>query len=180
MRTEAPDVLRFPIGQHVYGGTYTTDDNHRNIARIEQLPARLRTMISGLNEEQLQTPYRPDGWTVRQVVHHLADSHVNSYIRFKLALTEENPTIRPYAEADWAELPDGKDLDTEVSLALLEALHRRWVVMLRKMKPEDFRRTFYHPEHKKAIPLDDALASYAWHGDHHFEHIHQLVLRNHW
>ena len=180
MTKEELDTLRFPIGEHTYGGTYSADENEQNITRIEALPARLRERVSTLSEEQLRTQYRPDGWTVRQVVHHLVDSHINSYVRFTLALTEANPTIRPYEEALWAELPDGKEFDIEVSLTLLEALHRRWVAMLRKMKPEDFRRTFYHPEHDRNIPLDDALASYAWHGDHHFEHIHQLVLRNHW
>jgi hypothetical protein len=173
-------TLRFPIGRFRYGGTFTQEDNVRNIARIEALPQRLRDLVGAMTEEQLGTHYREGGWTVRQVVHHLADSHVNSYVRFKLALTEEHPTIKPYDEAAWAELPDGKELDIRYSLTFLEALHARWVVMLRNMKPEEFRRTFYHSEHKRSIPLDDALASYAWHGDHHYEHIHQLAVRNHW
>jgi hypothetical protein len=180
MTPDTLEVLRFPIGRFTFGGIYSTEDNERNISRIEALPAKLNDLVSRFNEEQLDRQYRPDGWTARQVVHHLVDSHVNSYIRFKLALTEENPTIRPYDEAAWAELPDGKGLDAGVSLALLDALHTRWVAMLRRMKPEDFKRTFFHPEHKKTFPLDDILAMYAWHCDHHFEHINQLVIRNTW
>jgi hypothetical protein len=178
--TDTLEVLRFPIGRFTFGGKYSVQDNERNISRIEALPAKLKDLVSTLNDEQLDRQYRPEGWTVRQVVHHLADSHVNSYIRFKLALTEQNPTIRPYDEAAWAELPDGKRLDVRISLSLLESLHARWVAMLRSMKPDDFKRTFVHPEHQKTFPLDDILAMYAWHCDHHFEHIHQLVLRNTW
>jgi hypothetical protein len=180
MTVHTLESLRFPIGRFTFGGTFTAEDNEHNISRIEALPAKLEAFVSKLDDEQLDTQYRPDGWTARQVVHHLVDSHVNSYVRFKLALTEENPTIRPYDEAAWAELPDGKALDVSVSLSLLSGLHPRWVAMLRKMKPEDFKRTFFHPEHSKTFPLDDILAMYAWHGDHHFEHIHQLALRNNW
>ena len=180
MTTDHLEALRFPIGRFTFGGSFTAEDNERNISRIEALPGKLRDLVSTLSEEQLATHYRPDGWTVRQVVHHLADSHMNSYIRFKLALTEEHPTIRPYDEAAWAELPDGKGLEVNVSLSLLQALHTRWVAMLRTMKPEDFQRTFFHPEHSKTFPLDDILAMYAWHCDHHFEHINRLAERNGW
>ncbi len=174
------EQLRFPIGRFTYGKSYTAEDRDTNITRIEVLPGKLRELVSGLTEEQLATQYRTDGWTARQVVHHLVDSHVNAYIRFKFALTEVNPTIRPYDEASWAELPDGKGLDVAVSLTLLEALHLRWTAMLRQMKPEDFLRTFYHPEHERTFPLDEILANYAWHGEHHFEHINQLARRNGW
>lgn len=174
------EQLRFPIGRYKFGAAFTQEDIDRNIARIEALPKKLRALVSKLSENQLDTQYRTDGWTARQVVHHLADSHLNSYVRFKLALTEENPTIRPYDEGKWAELPDGKALDVNVSLGILDGLHTRWVAMLRNMKPDDFARTFFHPEHSKTFRLDDILGMYAWHCDHHYEHINTLVQRNNW
>lgn len=174
------ELLRYPIGRYTHRTDISHEETVRNVERIASLPQKLRMLVASFSDEQLSTPYRPGGWTVRQVVHHLADSHVNSYIRFKLALTEDHPTIRPYDEAAWAELPDGKTLDVTVSLNLLESLHTRWVAMLGAMKPEDFRRTFFHPEHSRSFPLDDIVAMYAWHSDHHYEHIHQLALRMKW
>jgi uncharacterized damage-inducible protein DinB len=149
------------------------------IAEIDAAPAALRAAVAGLSEEQLATPYRPGGWTVRQVVHHLPDSHANAYVRFKLALTEDNPTIKPYLEARWAELPDNAGTPVEVSLGLLEALHRRWVVLLRGMGPEDFARPLTHPE-KGRLSLDQMLALYAWHGRHHVAHVTSLTERMGW
>jgi hypothetical protein len=180
MDKAALEHLRFPIGRFQFGEIRTESENEKNMARIEALPKKLRALVTKLNDEQLSTQYRPEGWTARQVVHHLVDSHINSYVRFKLALTEDHPTIRPYDEAAWAELPDGKGPDVGVSLSLLESLHTRWVAMLRKMKPEDFKRTFFHPEHNRTYPLDEILALYAWHCDHHFEHINRLAERNGW
>jgi uncharacterized damage-inducible protein DinB len=131
---------------------------------------RLRAAVAGLSQEQLDTPYRPGGWTVRQVVHHVPDSHLNSYVRFKLALTEDAPTIKPYDEALWAQLPDAAATPIETSLALLEALHHRWVRMLESTSETDFLRAFRHPE-IGMIRLDQNLAMYAWHGKHHVAHI---------
>src|SRR6476620_9464894 len=144
------------------------------IARIAAAPEHLRTAVAGLDDAQLDTPYRPGGWTVRQVVHHVPDSHLNAYTRIKLALTEDEPTIKPYEEARWAELPDARTGPIEISLALLEALHRRWVLLLRELQPADFTRQFRHPEHGRAMSLDEVLALYAWHGRHHVAHITSL------
>lgn len=174
-----PD-LAFPIGKFRPSERYTAADRIASIAAIEILPADLRRAVGDLMPEQLDTPYRDGGWTVRQVVHHLPDSHLNAYLRFKLALTEEQPTIKPYEEALWAELPDSLTGDPEMSLALLEALHRRWVVTLRHMTEPDFARMFLHPEHDKLLSLDRVLATYAWHGRHHVAHITSLRERKGW
>jgi hypothetical protein len=139
----------------------------------------LRNAVSGLNEEQLDTPYRPDGWTVRQVVHHLADSHINSYVRFRLALTENQPTITVYDENAWANLPDARDSNVELSLALLEGLHRRWAVLLRSLTARDWQKTFRHPE-RGLMRLDVNACLYAWHSQHHLAHITGLRERNGW
>jgi uncharacterized damage-inducible protein DinB len=149
------------------------------IAEIDETPAKLRAAVAGLSASQLDTPYRPEGWSVRQVVHHLPDSHANAYVRFKLALTEDSPTIKPYLEARWAELPDTRETPVEVSLALLEALHRRWVILLRAMTAEDFARPLQHPE-KGRLTLDQMLALYAWHGRHHVAHVTALRERMGW
>ena len=170
---------RYPIGRFSFEGTL--DDDHRTkfIDEIEQAPARLRTAIQGLSDRQLDTPYRDGGWTVRQVVHHVPDSHLNSYVRFKLALTETEPTIRTYMEDVWAELPEAKSASPEVSLSLLEALHQRWVLMLRAMQPDEWKRTFRHPE-LGLMSLEKNLALYAWHGRHHVGHITSLRERMEW
>ncbi len=139
----------------------------------------MRAAIAGLNEEQLDTPYRDGGWTVRQVVHHVADSHMNAYVRFRLALTEQEPVIKPYDEAAWAELADAKDAPPEISLALIDALHDRWTRLLRSMSGADFLRQFRHPE-LGAVPLEKNLALYAWHGKHHVAHITRLRERMQW
>jgi uncharacterized damage-inducible protein DinB len=171
--------LSYPIGRFSYAGENTEAERRALIGRIQQAPARLRAAVAGLSPEQLDTPYRPGGWTVRQVVHHLPDSHMNSFCRFRLALTEDTPAIKGYDQQRWAELFDSRTAPVEDSLALLEALHRRWVVLLRSMTPADFARTFLHSE-MGPVTLDRNLALYAWHGDHHVAHITSLRDRLGW
>jgi uncharacterized damage-inducible protein DinB len=171
--------LRFPIGQFKRGNTFTDDERRASVDAIAEAPARLRAAVAGLRAEQLDTPYRTGGWTVRQLVHHLPDSHMNSYVRFKLALTEDEPTIKTYEEALWAELADAKTTPIEPSLALLENLHSRWVLLLRSLTPGDLARKFRHPD-LGTVTLDESLALYAWHGCHHVAHITTLRERNGW
>jgi DinB superfamily len=171
--------LRYPIGQFTFDGFLTEKQRNEFIDGIEQAPANLRAAVGGLSPQQLDTAYRPDGWTVRQVVHHVADSHLNSYVRFKWALTEDEPTIKPYYEDRWAELEEARSAPTEISLALLESLHKRWVLMLRSIKSEDWKRTFRHPE-LGLMGLEKNLALYAWHGKHHVAHITSLRQRMKW
>lgn len=178
LTTATPD-LRYPIGKAQLPETFTEKDRADFIEQIEEAPAKLREAIRGLTEQQLDTPYRPDGWTVRQLVHHLVDSHLNSYVRFKLALTENEPTIKPYDEKLWAELPDGKSAPVDVSLALFEDLHRRFVLMLRAITPEQWLRKFRHPE-RGLMSLESNLALYGWHGRHHVAHITELRKRMGW
>lgn len=171
---------RYPIGKFTLEGEINPARREAWIAELADLPARMREAVHGLSEAQYDTPYREGGWTVRQVLHHVPDSHMNAYIRFKLALTEANPTIKPYEEARWAELPDTAGAPAGVSLVLLEALHRRWVVLLKAMDEPDWSRTFYHPDQKKALTLEGVLAMYAWHGKHHVAHITGLRNRLGW
>ena len=171
--------LRFPIGRFDIKAEITADDRARLIDQIAEAPARLREAVKGLTPEQIDTPYRDGGWTVRQVVHHVPDSHLNSYIRFKLALTEDEPTIKPYHEDQWAELYDAQSAPPDVSLALLESLHARWVMLLRTLTDKDFARTFVHPE-LGTVSLDKNLGLYAWHGRHHVAHITSLRERMGW
>jgi uncharacterized damage-inducible protein DinB len=170
---------RYPIGKFRYEGPADASQSQQLIEAIAQTPTKLRAAVSGLTETQLDTPYRPGGWTVRQVVHHVPDSHLNSYVRFKLALTEDEPTIKPYAEDRWAELADTKATPIDVSLSLLESLHDRWVRLLRALTPEQWKRTFRHPE-LGAMTLEKTLALYAWHGRHHVAHITTLREREGW
>lgn len=171
--------LRYPIGPFRFEGEVTPARRETWIAEIAAAPDNLRAAVAGLSEEQLDTPYREGGWTVRQVVHHLPDSHMNSYVRFRLALTEDEPTIKPYAEARWAELVDARTAPIEPSLQLLEGLHSRWVRLLRALTPQDYARTFRHPE-TGLMTLDRTLALYAWHGRHHVAHITLLRERMGW
>ncbi len=171
--------LRYPIGEFSYPGEETADERRRAIDEIEATPVRLRAAVQGLSPQQLDTPYRPGGWTVRQVVHHVPDSHLNAYTRFKLALTEDEPTIKPYDEARWAELADVRTAPLGVSFRLLEALHQRWVLLLRSLRPEDFRRTLRHPQ-QGVMTLEQMLCYYAWHGRHHVAHITSLRERMGW
>src|SRR5713226_9044470 len=171
--------LRYPIGKFSWSGTQTDEERNRCIAEIAATPSRMRKAVAGLSAAQLDTPYREGGWTVRQVVHHLPDSHMNSYIRFKLALTEHEPTIKPYDEAQWAELIDGRTAPIEPSLSLLEGLHDRWALFLRSLSSEDVKRRFHHPE-LGVVTIDQYIALYAWHGAHHVAHITSLRERNGW
>ncbi|RTQ52187.1 putative metal-dependent hydrolase [Hymenobacter gummosus] len=181
--TQAPaeQDLRYPIGHYqLPEQPLTEEERHGYIQQLMALPTELRMALDGLSGEQFDTPYRPGGWTVRQVLHHLPDSHVNSYTRFRLALTEDNPTIRPYNEAAWAQLPDVTIVPPDVSLILLDALHARWVVLLSQLTDEQWLRTWYHPESEQTIRLDQALVMYAWHGRHHVAHITSLRKRMGW
>ena len=171
--------LRYPIGPFKLNGTPTEEDVQQAIKHIAEAPANLRRAVDGLTNEQLNTPYRPGGWTVRQVVHHVPDSHLNSYCRFKLALTEDEPTIKAYHEDRWAELEDSRVTPVEVSLDILEALHTRWVTLLCSMAPSEFERTFRHPE-LGAVTLAQNTCLYSWHGRHHAAHITSLRERMGW
>jgi hypothetical protein len=174
-----PQDLRYPVGPFQRTNQLTPAERSAATDAIAEAPAKLRAAVKGLTADQLATPYRPGGWTVRQVVHHLPDSHLNAYTRFKLALTEDQPQIKTYQEARWAELVDGKDASVETSLNLLEALHERWVMLLRSLKPEDYARKLEHPE-LGLINLDFLLAMYSWHGRHHVAHITALRERMGW
>lgn len=171
--------LRHPIGPFTWEEKASEEGRRRFIDQIEEAPARLRAAVEGLSAGQLDTPYRPGGWTVRQVVHHLPDSHLNAYVRFRLALTEEAPAIKTYDQERWAALPDAQTAPVDISLELLETLHRRWVLLLRSLGPADFARTFRHPE-LGVQSLDRYLGLYAWHGRHHVAHITSLRERMGW
>jgi uncharacterized damage-inducible protein DinB len=170
---------RYPVGKWDRRDVLTAAERAAMIAQIAETPARMRAAVAGLDAAQLDTPYREGGWAVRQVVHHVPDSHLNSYTRFKLALTEEEPTIRPYDEAKWAELSDSRDTPIETSLTLLDALHDRWTRLLRAMSDDDFRRTLRHPD-LGVMTVDALLSMYAWHGRHHVAHITALRERLGW
>jgi uncharacterized damage-inducible protein DinB len=171
--------LRYPIGPFQYDGPLADGPRPHVIDHIEAAPSKLRAAVKGLSPQQLDTPYRPGGWTVRQVVHHLPDSHLNGYLRFRLALTEDEPTIKPYHEERWAALHDARQAPIDSSLALLEALHQRWVLLLRALTAPDWARTFIHPE-SGAVSLDMHVNIYAWHGRHHVAHITALRERMGW
>ena len=174
------DDPRYPIGR--FAPPDARDESkvlgwRRDIA---EAPGKLRVAVTGLDEAQLDTPYREGGWTVRQVVHHVADSHINAYCRFKLALTEDAPAIKPYFEARWAELADSRAAPIADSLAILEGLHRRWSILLESLTPADLDRTYFHPERKTTSTLWQTLALYSWHGRHHTAHIMSLRARRGW
>ena len=170
---------RFPIGKFTYSGPPTEQEREKLIQDIENAPALLRDAVKGLSTEQLNTPYRDGGWTVRQLVHHVPESHMNAYVRFKLALTEDQPTIKPYMEDRWAETADVAAAAPEVSLALLDVLHQRWSQVLRSMKPEDWKRSFNHPD-LGIVSLERNLGLYAWHGRHHVAHVTELKKKMGW
>jgi hypothetical protein len=171
--------LSYPIGQCKIEEPITDQHRKELIEDIASTPARLRAAVQGLSPAQLDTPYRPGGWTVRQVVHHLADSHLNGFIRCKLALTEQNPTTKPYDQDKWAETEEARTAPVELSLTLLESLHQRWVLLWQSLKSADFARTFHHPE-LGAVTLERHLCLYAWHGRHHVAHITSLRERMGW
>jgi uncharacterized damage-inducible protein DinB len=173
------DDPRYPIGRFRAKSEYSAAERQDLIEQLAATPARMREAVRGLDETQLETPYREGGWTVAQVVHHVPDSHLHSYLRFKFALTEDTPTIKPYDEARWAELPDARSTAIEASLRVLDGLHERWVVFLRSLQAEDWLRVYMHPE-RGMTPLDRTLALYAWHGQHHVAHITTLRERMGW
>lgn len=170
---------RYPIGK-VQLADYSEKEKDARIADVLFLPRMLEYAVLNLDEKQIQTPYREGGWTIHQLVHHLADSHMNSFIRFKLALTEDNPAIKPYDEDQWSRLPDVSNVPINVSITLLHSLHRRWHTLLESMSEQDFQRTVFHPEHQRNISLWDMLLIYAWHGKHHVAHITNLRELNGW
>ncbi len=181
MTTSIQDTdLRYPIGRFDFDAPISDSDFPRLTALIAEAPGALRSAVAGLTRDQLETRYRPGGWTVKQVVHHVPDSHMNAYMRFKLALTEDEPTIKPYNEAAWAELADSRRVPIEVSLDLLDALHLRWVALLRAMDAADFNRGVRHPEHGRLLTMKQLLGLYAWHGRHHVAHITSLKKREGW
>ena len=176
--------LQYPVGKFTWTrsgeGLLASEEERQGwLSDIEETPARLWAAVTGLTDAQLDTPYRPGGWTVRQVVHHFADSHMNAYVRFRLALTENQPTIKPYDEGLWANLADARSAPADLSLTLLETLHQRWVFLLRSLKSEDFARKLNHPELGR-VTLEKYLALYAWHGKHHVAHITSLRQRSGW
>lgn len=179
MTASATTDLRYPVGRFQRPESLDEAERRRAIDAVAAAPAQLRAAVAGLTDVQLDTPYRPDGWTVRQVVHHVPDSHMNAYVRFKLALTEDEPTIKPYDEARWAELADTRETPVESSLALLDRLHDRWVRLLRSMSADDFARRLRHPE-MGVQRLDQVLALYDWHGRHHVGHVTSLRERMGW
>lgn len=171
--------LRYPVGPFNFQGSLSDKDRQTLIDQIAATPEQMRTAVSGLDDKQLNTEYRPEGWTVRQVVHHVPESHLHSYTRFKLAMTEEEPVIKPYFEDRWAQLDDALTAPIDLSLNLLDALHSRWIWFLRSLKPADFQRTFRHPE-LGVVSLDKNVALYAWHGRHHVAHVTSLRDRMGW
>jgi len=170
---------RYPIGKFDKSITVSKEIRNEFISTIEILPSQLRKEVENLSRKQLDTPYRDGGWTVKQVIHHLPDSHINSYVRFKLALTEDNPQIKTYEEHLWAELPDTFTTPIDVSLNLLESLHKRWAILLRSLSDEQFEKTFQHPELGN-ITLSKTLALYDWHSKHHLAHITELKKKMGW
>ena len=176
---ESIDTLRYPIGKFVPAGSYAPEDTKDQLVAIAELPVKLTELVGKWDDDRLDTPYRPGGWTVRQLVHHIADSHINAYVRTKLALTEANPTITPYEEGEWANLPDST-LDIAPSLVILKSLHRRWITILASLLETDLGRTYYHPGSQRTVTMREMIANYAWHGEHHYQHAHKLAERNGW
>ncbi|MDQ2720847.1 MAG: putative metal-dependent hydrolase [Bacteroidota bacterium] len=176
--------LRYPIGQEneqpVYESKYDEQLKTQLLDDIRMLPSNLEYAIQNLDSHQLETPYRPEGWTVKQLIHHVADSHMNAYMRFKLGLTEDNPTIKPYDQEAWANLPDTQNLPVNISLTLLHALHARWFELMSDIHESQWQRTVYHPERKATITLWELLRTYSWHSRHHTAHITMLRERMKW
>lgn len=180
MEEAALEQLRYPIGKYTIPNPITDAHVTEWITVLENLPRRLADRVLPLSEEQLETPYRPNGWTVRQLVHHIADSHHHSYIRFKWALTEENPTIKPYLEKEWSKLFDARTAPIQLSLDHLKAVHAKLVYLLKGLSKEDLQRTFTHPEGNQETTLEENVGRYAWHGSHHLAHIENLINREGW
>ena len=180
MKESTLEKLRYPIGHFI--APETISETHRSdwIAKLESLPVMVEDLVKDLTPEQLETPYRPGGWTVRQVVHHLADSHHNSYIRFKWALTEDSPLIKPYDEKSWAELFDSRKAPVHLSLNHLKAIHAKLVYLLRGLTTEELARAYVHPEGNAVVTVEENIGRYAWHGTHHYTHIRNLLMREGW
>lgn len=174
------EKLKYPIGRFRQPAPITREIRDAAISDLTVFPDLLRRAVQGMTDVQLDTPYRPEGWTVRQVVHHCADSHMNAMIRIKLALTEDHPTVKPYAEPRWAELPDTAMMPVEAALVLLDGLHARWSFLLERLTDADLNRTFYHPANRATVTVDEAICQYAWHANHHLAHITSLAQRVGW
>lgn len=174
------EALKYPIGKFQKPETITSDDLLKYISVIELFPHRLDDEVEQLSNDQLETPYRPDGWTIKQVVHHCADSHMNALVRFKLALTEDKPTIKPYKEALWADLADSSHMSIDASLNIISGIHMRWAALLKSLTKAQWKRTFVHPQHGREISLEENAGLYAWHCQHHLAHITGLKQRNEW
>ena len=180
MSTEELEKLKYPIGKFEFPSSFVPYEIENDIHTICHFPQVLRETVNQLNDEQLNTPYRPDGWTVRQLVHHLADSHMNSYVRFKWTVTEKEPTIKAYDEKAWAELSDAKYDAIEPSLLLLTALHLKWTNLLKNLSEPDLNKAFIHPQNGRKIKLYENIALYSWHCNHHLAHILNLIERMNW
>ncbi|MCL4112334.1 UNVERIFIED_CONTAM: hypothetical protein GTU68_015064 [Idotea baltica] len=169
------ESLKYPIGRFEYPTTYTLADIDRWISEIEEVPTMYREVVSSMTEAQLNETYRSEGWTARQVIHHVPDSHMQAYARFKFVLTEDRPLIKPYSESLWAALPDSTETPVEISLNLLEALHQRWVFLIKGMREEQFKQVYIHPQYGKEYELGAVCKLYAWHGKHHLSHLQLIV-----
>ncbi|MEO5570834.1 MAG: YfiT family bacillithiol transferase [Bacteroidia bacterium] len=180
MDTAELEKLKYPTGKYTPPEKIKKSEVKRWIREIDKLPKRLKDTVKSLSEVQLDTPYRDGGWTVRQTIHHLADSHMNAYSRFRLALTEENPTIKPYMEAKWAELIDAKTAPVKYSLDLLKNLHKRWVMLLKTLDKDQLKKTYFHPDKNADQKLDGVIGLYAWHSNHHLAHIENLKKKMNW
>ncbi|MCX6295662.1 MAG: putative metal-dependent hydrolase [Bacteroidetes bacterium] len=163
--------LKYPQGRFEYGKNYTSADNQKHIAIIEQFPNELNVLVASISTEQLEKSYRPDGWNAKQIINHLADSHMNALIRLKLTLTENTPIIKPYNQDLWANLEDGKNTPVQISLNLIEGIHQRMTILLKTLTDSDLQRKYIHPEYNKEFKLEEMLALYAWHGRQHYEHL---------
>lgn len=174
------DPIRYPVGKYEKPARILKSDVSKWRKEIERLPRDLKKLVSGLDDHQLDTPYREGGWTVRQVIHHLADSHMQAYCRIKLALTEDNPTVKPYEEKLWAELSDAKTADIKFSLYILTGLHKRWALCIKAMTKDDYKKTFFHPVHGRNQTVGEIIGLYAWHCRHHLSHIRNLIKAKGW
>lgn len=174
------ESLQYPIGKYTFPDNPGQDWINHCIQEISILPETMMEAVNNLSHEQLLTPYRPNGWYVLQVVHHCADSHMNAFVRFKLTLTQDAPTINPYLEASWAEMPDVLNASVDLSLNLLDGLHKRWVILLKSLNEGQWNRRYIHPQYNKQFTLKEALGLYAWHGKHHLAHIVNLKKRENW
>ncbi|HEX8561903.1 MAG TPA: putative metal-dependent hydrolase [Flavobacterium sp.] len=173
MNPDSPDCLRYPIGTY---NDYSCESKQKAIEILAAFPQKLKIHASKMTKAELNSCYRPGGWTARQVINHVADSHMNSFTRVKLALTEENPVIKPYGEAKWATLADSADIDITAAMLIIEGIHARWTFLLQSLNEADFQRTFFHPEHQKQITIEETLLFYAWHCEHHLAHL--MIIRN--